>query len=281
MGQGASEFASLEAARRGNIANMDIDAMRATFAGINDKETAQRIANQGTLMAAGKVKLEDGTTLNVNNRQHLKDYHAQQLTEAANARKNGDIARYNNAMDKIKAAQEFMAKSDSGRADIRSNYEAAAKSNQIGGLTEAASHLMGTHGSDIKAVNRGMYSLMQDLATADFAADGSTALEGIKERISNHTYDKTGINKYTAQSLASADEAALDRFVSSASSMEAAERAALGRLIDEARSNANIQVQDAIEAKFKEIDQALGRNQSDPNRNRAPGDRRTPGGIIY
>ena len=283
MGQSAAEFASMEATRRGNIANMDMESMQATFAGINDKEAAQRVANRGTLMAAGKVKLEDGTTLNVNNQEHLQRHHREMLIAANQAKANGDIAKYNAAMDSVKAAQNLMAKTDAGRTAMKANYEQAIDRNETGGLNEAAGHLLSAHGADVKAVNRAMFRLTQDIATADFNMkprdDGSTDLGNIKDNMTNDVYKRAGLDKYTAQSFANADDQVFKDLMGSVNTMSSEERAVLGRLIDEARQNANIQVQDAVEARFKQIDEVLGRGGSSDHR--APGDRVSPGGVIY
>ena len=286
MGQSFNEFAAMEATRRGRIAGSGTDAMNAVFAGVADKESAQRVSDHETLMKAGKVQI-DGRNLNVNNAGDMQKYHKAMLETAHQKRAAGDTAGYNAAMDKVKAAQNIMAKSDVGRGNIQANYDAAIRSNNTEGLEDAAGHLLGVHGSDIKASNRAMHKLAQDLAKGINASK-------VKTKIDNNSYNIDSIGGYNAQTLAAADEKALKDLYDNMDAINNATndrgeheaRDQLARLVNEALDSPNIQPQEKVRKQLEDIRRGLqtdngGTPTSNPNENRAPGERRTPGGIIY
>lgn len=267
MGQGFSEFAQLETARRGNIAANDIDTMNAAFAGLADKESAQRVSNQETLMRAGKVEI-DGKKLNVDNAAQMQNYHQRLLKSANDKKAAGDMTGYNSDMDKIRAAQNIMAKSDPGRGGMQQNYQEAVKQGYTGALPDAASHLMGAHGSDIKATNRAMHSLTQELAQSVSQTD----MQNIQNKINSNAYDIDSISGYSAQSLASADDNALRGMRESVDAIRNMtdenghneKRDQLNTLIEETLSSKNIHSQPKVEAKLREIRDALNRPSSGP-----------------
>ena len=267
MGQGFSEFAQLETARRGNIAANDIDTMNAAFAGLADKESAQRVSNQETLMKAGKVEI-DGKKLNVDNAAQMQNYHQRLLKSANDKKAAGDMTGYNSDMDKIRAAQNIMAKSDPGRGGMQQNYQEAVKQGYTGALSDAASHLMGAHGSDIKATNRAMHSLTQELAQSVSQTD----MQNIQNKINSNAYDIDSISGYSAQSLASADDNALRGMRESVDAIRNMtdenghneKRDQLNALIEETLGNKNIHSQPKVEAKLREIRDALNRPSSGP-----------------
>ncbi len=257
MGRSFNEFAGMEAARRGGIASNDIEAMNAAFAGFAEKEAAQRVSNQEVLIKGGKARLRDGTEVNVNNADSMRYLHGQLLEAAHKAKASGNNAAYNSYMDQIKAAQNIMAKSDVGRGNIQANYAAAAGGGNTEGLKEAASHLIGAHGSDIKASNRAMHALAQDLASGMNASD-------VETRLLNNTYNIKSIGGYNAQSLAAADEMALKELRANINAIKGNDEARnqLTELVNEALSNPNIQPQEKVRKQLEDIRSSLqgGRN---------------------
>lgn len=257
MGQSFNEFAAMEATRRGRIAGSGTDAMNAVFAGVADKESAQRVSDHETLMRAGKVQI-DGRNLNVNNAGDMQKYHKAMLETAHQKRAAGDTAAYNAAMDKVKAAQNIMAKSDVGRGNIQANYDAAIRSNNTKGLEDAAGHLLGVHGSDIKASNRAMHKLAQDLAKGIDASK-------VKTNIDNNAYNIDSIGGYNAQTLAAADEKALKDLYDNMDAINNATndrgeheaRDQLARLVNEALSSPNIQPQEKVRKQLEDIRRGL------------------------
>lgn len=257
MGRSFNEFAGMEAARRGGIASNDIEAMNAAFAGFAEKEAAQRVSNQEVLIRGGKARLRDGTEVNVNNADSMRYLHGQLLEAAHKAKASGNNAAYNSYMDQIKAAQNIMAKSDVGRGNIQANYAAAAGGGNTEGLKKAASHLIGAHGSDIKASNRAMHALAQDLASGMNASD-------VETRLLNNTYNIKSIGGYNAQSLAAADEMALKELRANINAIKGNDEARnqLTELVNEALSNPNIQPQEKVRKQLEDIRSSLqgGRN---------------------
>lgn len=264
MNKDAEDFAKMEAARRSSEYRTTPEAMQATIAGLANKEQAQRIADQETLMKSGKVAYR-GRIINANSQEDMQKYHAAMLSEADKQKKAGNMADYNATMDKVKAAQNIMAKSDGGRGDIQSNYAGAIKNGEVDGLKDAASHLLDTQGANIKAANRGMHSLIQDLATNNLGSD--EAVSKIKTDISNNAYDARSINSLTSQSIASADDAALDgilKAVQNGNVNKPEDLTQLQNLIQEARNSNTIQVKGKTEAKFSKIIEAInGRSTPD------------------
>lgn len=265
MGQSATEFTKLEAARRGNMAaGNNTDAMNATLAGLAGKESDQRVSDQETLMRAGKVMM-GSERLNIDDAKQMESYHRQLLQSANANRAAGNMAGYNSDMDKIKAAQNIMAKSDPGRSSMQRNYQEAIEKGYTGGLSNAASHLKGAHGPDIKAANRAMNSLVEDLAQGVDTAS-------IQNKIDNHTYDIDSISGYNARSLVSADDGALDGLKNSVAAISSMtnengqneKRDQLNALIDDALSNKNIQSQPKVKAKLRQIRDDLNRPSGGP-----------------
>ena len=188
----------------------------------------------------------------------MRTYHGQLLGAAHQALANGNTAEYNSYMDQIKAAQNLMAKSDRGRQDIQTNYENAA-SGSGGGLADAAAHLLDAHGATIKASNKSMFKLSQDLT------NGTTSMADIERKVRDNVYDRDSIQSYSPESLAAADDAALDRLkdavaATGTATMTIPERQALAKLIDDLHSKKNLNVQNKIKDKIDAIDRELGRS---------------------
>lgn len=261
IGQNTTAFLQQESARRDDIESMDLDSANATFAGVAAKAKAQRISDQETLIANGKIQLgEDteiqgkngqkikfnaGTAINANDVDSLAALHASMLRRASAAKAAGNDAEYATAMDRVKAAQNLLSKTDGGRGHVQSNLEAAVAGGQTGGLSEAAGHLLDNHGDKYKSVNRGAHAMISDLATK--------SINDVQTKLTSGEYDRAGVNKYTEESLAGADEAALQKLVGSMGSMSQAERDTIAETAYKALNNSNIHTQPAVEQQLKAL----------------------------
>ena len=266
MNKDAVDFAKMEAARRSSEYRTTPEAMQATIAGLANKEQAQRVADQETLMKSGRVMFGN-KPLNTNSSGEMNSYHADLLKQAHEAHLNGDKAGYDSIMDKVKAAQNIMAKSDDGRGNIQSNYANAITEGNVDGLKDAASHLLDTQGANIKAANRGMHKLIQNLATNDLTSD--EAVSKIKSNIDSNAYDAQSINSLTGQSIASADDAALEGILNAVKKGTVSKQedlTQLQNLIQEARNSNTIQVKGKTNETFDQILNAInGRSTPDFN----------------
>ena len=274
MNKDAEDFAKMEASRRSSKYRTTPEAMQATIAGLANKEQAQRIADQETLMKSGRVMFGN-KPLNTNSSGEMNSYHADLLKQAHEAHLNGDKAGYDSIMDKVKAAQNIMAKSDEGRGNIQKNFETAITGDQdgstyAGGLQDAANHLLDTQGANIKAANRGMHTLMQDLATQNLSSQAG--LDAVKQKITNDTYNQSGINSYTSQSIAAADDLALDRLLQAVQkgSVSDPDMTQLNKIIDEARNNANIQLKGKTDEALGKIQREINTRRTAPDFNGGP-----------
>lgn len=194
----------------------------ASLASAEARADTQRVADYESLLMNGKV-----AGVNANDAKSVGQYHAASLAEYQKAQSEADRAA---AMAKIKAAQNILSKTDKGRAQVQNNLEQAVRSGQTGGLSQAASHLLGEYGDKYKSVNRGEHAMIADLATASVGADGNItseaagAIQGKLDRLDSNgnvvmggsgAYSMAGTSKYTEESLAGADDAALDKLVQS------------------------------------------------------------------
>ena len=261
IGQNTTAFLQQESARRDDIESMDLDSANATFAGVAAKAKAQRISDQETLIANGKIQLgEDteiqgkngqkikfnaGTAINANDVDSLAALHASMLRRASAAKAAGNDAEYATAMDRVKAAQNLLSKTDGGRGHVQSNLEAAVAGGQTGGLSEAAGHLLDNHGDKYKSINRGAHAMISDLATK--------SINDVQTKLTSGEYDRAGVNKYTEESLAGADEAALQKLVGSMGSMSQAEKDTIAETAYKALNNPNIHTQPAVEQQLKAL----------------------------
>ena len=270
MGKNTKAFLQQEAARRGNSESMDLDSANAVFAGVQAKEAKQRIEDQETLITNGKARLKNGNTVNASSADSVALYHQEMLEEAHRAKKSGDNAGYAAAMDRAKAAQNILSKTDSGRGHVQANLEGAISAGHTSGLSEAAGHLLDNYGDKYKTANRGAHGLISDLAVATTDAQGnltvaekdsSGKLVDVKlaDKVSSRTYDTKGTDKYTAETLAGADESALERLENSftgkagAPTMSAAQKAEIAKTAYEALNNPNIHVKPEVENRLRTL----------------------------
>ena len=178
-------------------------------AAIETENEKAKVADYESLLENGRAFEADGVTaVNINDPNSVGRYHAEALAryEAATS-----DAERGEAMSQIKAAQNILSKTDKGRAQVQNNLETALKNGQVAGLSGASAHLMGNFGDTYKSKNRGAHKMIQDLATTDLSK--SATLTGLQSKLTNGDYAFAGTGKYTAESLAGADDAALDRFV--------------------------------------------------------------------
>ncbi len=194
------------------IENLAGEGFEASRAGVEAKADADRVSNAEAMLNYGKVE-----GVNANDPKSMSGYLQKALTDYRRAVENKDEHGKNNALARIKAAQNIMTKTDAGRGQIQSVYEDALEKGNTVGLDEAASHLMSNYGDKYKTVNRGFNQMISDLSTG---ADASS----VALKVENGTYKKCGWDKYTEETLAGADTKALDDLVGSLGSMKSEER---------------------------------------------------------
>lgn len=139
---------------------------------------------------------------------------------------------------KVKAFQNVMSKTDKGRASMQKVLEQAVKDGKDSAAYSAASHLSSEHMGDIKNVNRGMFGMLNDIASGE--GGDKLNLSGVRSNIGSKKYDIAGANKYTAKTLSSADEETLNRLANGISYMSNNERNSISQTANTALSNPNI-----------------------------------------
>ena len=221
IAQNRAQYLSSQDAREREEEMMGV-GFDAAAAGVAVKAAQRRTEDYGALLATGNATLADGSRVNPNNLGDVAAYHAQALDRYNAA--TTDEGR-NAAMSEVKAAQNYLSKTDAGRGMLQNNFEAAVRSTasidtstaqgqaqaavQQAGLQQAAAHIMDDYGGQYKAANRGEHAMMQDLA-----AGGSIAgADGVASKVESGEYATYGTSKYTAEGLAGADDAALDRMI--------------------------------------------------------------------
>ena len=193
---------------KNRVEDMMSTGFESAVSNVQDKASALRTADYESLLNNGKATLENGTVIVVNDANSVGQYHAQALKRFAGAKNDAEKAE---AMAQIKAAQNILSKTDKGRTQVQANLQNSLAAGETGALTAAASHLMGAYADKYKAVNRGAESLIRELSTTNFDADPS-AVSTMQAKLSNGNYSFAGHDKYTAESLVNADEAAIESF---------------------------------------------------------------------
>lgn len=197
----------------------DANYRAARMQSLEDEAMNRRIADQQALIMAGLEYEDSGgkKRVNANNLQSVSDYYKYLLEQVADSNRSKEERA--TSMEKVKAVQNILSGTDKGRGYVQQNIEDAIRNNRTMGLSEAASHLFVNYGDKYKAANRGAHAMISDLATSQTDADGnlvSTAVSSIQSKLNGangNEYSMAGIDKYTAESLASADEEAIDRLV--------------------------------------------------------------------
>lgn len=182
----------------------------AALAGAESENMKQRVAGYESMLSG-----DNDLGVNANSVDSLSNFHRNALSEYANASTNDEK---NTAMAKIRAVQNIMSKTDPGRSAVATNIanSVTAGGNSAVAASNAASHLMSEYGDLYKTKNRGTEQMLRDLT----GANGSVNMESIAERINNKTYGMAGTNKYTEETLAGADEAALQGLIDNLSKMD-------------------------------------------------------------
>lgn len=181
---------------------------------------SRRVADYQSLLDLGRARDNDGNVVNTNDAESVSRYHREALGRYRSAR-SADEQRQ--AMAQVKAAQNILSKTDKGRAGIQRNFEQAIRDGSTVGLSEAAGHLMGEYGDKYKSVNRGAHAMLSDLSTMDLSNENNIrTIQSRLDTIDNNgsivqsgSYSMKGTDKYTEESLAGADDIALDRMIES------------------------------------------------------------------
>jgi len=201
----------------------------------SDEAEAMRkqVGDQETLIR--NMKDENGNYI-ANDFNKLGDMYTESL-QSLSADPSDESSR-----NRIMALQNMMSKTDAGRAQIQNRLEdfvdnapeGADRDGINAAASTAASHLLNEYGDTYKNKNRGFNNWIAGAAKGDVSSVGS--------------HDGEGLNKYTAESLAGADEQAITRLARAYSSgkMNDDERKSFESKIDEMRTNPNIQVQGAF-----------------------------------
>ncbi len=192
----------------------------AALAGAESENMKQRVAGYESLLAGDNELGEGGSKINANNidgngADSLKSFHRDALSEYANASTNEER---DTAMAKIRAVQNMMSKTEKGRTAIASNIEQGvmAGGDYANAASSAASHLMSEYGDLYKTKNRGTERMLRDLT----GAGDNVTMGEIAKRTADGTYGMTGTDKYTEETLAGADDAALQGLINNLSKMD-------------------------------------------------------------
>lgn len=197
---------------------------------------------------------------------------------------------------KVKALQNILSETDAGRSQVQNRMIAAMQANAgsltngaESGLSKAASHLMsGKLGATYKAKNRGMFSMIGDLsrkqydtgtqemrdAQGNIITDPATGqarhhafqrtdlgTDSAGKKIFNYSssyYDRSGLSSYTAETLAGADEGAIDRIMDGISNgnIDGRDLQAITETASEALNSDTVRVQPKIAQKLRQIERS-------------------------
>lgn len=197
----------------------------AGVAGAEAKAEARMDADYASLLENGRA-MAGGKVVNTSDAASLGTYHAEALARYNAAARKNDKDGMTAAMSQIRAVQSMMAKTDKGRAKLIENFESSLRSGNTAGLNQAAGHVVNIAGDKFKSVNRGAHTMLMDMATAADLSSGSADLSAIQSKLDaigangavtvvSGGYSTMGTAKYTEESLAGADDMALDRMVES------------------------------------------------------------------
>ncbi|MBR2725847.1 hypothetical protein IKE87_01075 [Candidatus Saccharibacteria bacterium] len=165
------------------------------------------------------------------------------------------------AMTQVQAAQNILSQNDKGRTQIsdvltRSVTDAAASgtAGADAGARMAASHLQTNYAETFKQKDRGTGKMIEELASNVSLSDidakaraGSTA---------PGRYSTFGVEKYSPQALANADDRVIDRFIANVGTMSAADQAVLKGTINDAfdaRSKGTLQMKPEVATKLTNL----------------------------
>lgn len=196
---------------------------------------------------------------------------------------------------KVKALQNILSETDAGREQVQNHMISAMLANSASltngtesGLSKAAAHLSaGKLGATYKAKNRSMYNMLGDLSRKQYDmgtqemrdASGNAIMDPTTGQARRHSfqqvtttdsqgnsttsyrssyYDKSGLSSYTAETLAGADEGAIDRIMDGISSgnIEGNNLQDIAKTASEALNSDTVRVQPKIAKKLRQIERA-------------------------
>ena len=226
----------------------------AALAGAESENMKQRVAGYESMLSG-----DNDLGVNANSVDSLSKFHKNALSEYANASSNDER---NTAMAKIRAVQNIMSKTDPGRSAVATNIanSVTAGGNSAVAASNAASHLMSEYGDLYKTKNRGTEQMLRDLTggNKDYVDEdtGKVNMDAIANNINNKTYGMAGTKDYTEETLAGADEAALQGLIDNLSKMDNEQlqniQGTASRAIQKSASG-NLSVQPKVLNKLKEI----------------------------
>ena len=252
-----------ETRKRENLLHGGFDA---AIAGIESSADAASVKNVEAMLGNGRVgldsqgnivdvsKVPNAQVVNTNDATTMGRYYAKALEAYGNA---VDDDGRKAALAQIKAAQNIMSKTDKGRTQVQNMLADATRNattdNQAKAVQEAAAHLMSEYGDTYKSKNRGANEMITDLATSSAGLAGISGAQSKLGASGVGNYAASGAQKYTAESLAGADDAAIDNLAASVNTMSTNDQTALKNTAYEALHNENIQLKPEVEAKLKNI----------------------------
>lgn len=196
---------------------------------------------------------------------------------------------------RIKALQNILSETDAGREQLQNHMisamlasSASLSNGEESGLSKAAAHLSaGKLGATYKAKNRSMYNMLGDLSRKQYDmgtqemrdASGNVIMDPTTGQARRHSfqqvtttdsqgnsttsyrssyYDKSGLSSYTAETLAGADEGAIDRIMDGISSgnIEGNNLQDIAKTASEALNSDTVRVQPKIAKKLRQIERA-------------------------
>lgn len=246
-----------ETRKRENLLHGGYDA---AMAGIESSADAEVVKNTEAMLENGKVLDANGQVVNTNDAKAMGAYYKEALKAYSNA---VDVEGKKAALAQIKAAQNILSKTDKGRTEVQNELANATRNattdNGAEAVQMAASHLMSEYGDTYKTKNRGANEMITDLATS---GAGLAGISGAQSKLGPGSpgdpsdvgsYAASGAQKYTAASLAGADDAAIKNLVKSIGTMSASDQTALKNTAYEALHNENIQLKPEVETELRRI----------------------------
>ncbi len=236
MARGQTDVLKAEAEQRRAKLMTDPTHIEAMAAGERAEEMRRQISDQEMLIK--DMTDSDGNYI-ANSPEKLGDMYTSSL------RTLNDNPEDVEARNRVMALQNILSKTDAGRAQIQNRMENFVdnlpEGSETRGISAAAGHLLSEHGDTYKSKNRGFNNWISQ------AANGNVTKVG--------AHDSEGAQKYTAESLANADEEALKRLVRSYESgdMKGDDRNAISQTAREALDNPNIQVKPEVARYLRSI----------------------------
>lgn len=169
-------------------------------------DKAEAIASQERTLKNGEAAFSGGK-VNPANLKQVGQFHKESLADYRAAMAKGDQVAADEAMARVKAAQNILTKAgEHGQDEVIGNFKDSIRSGDMAGLSEAAAHLQSEHALAYKAGDQGASKLIEDLSNRTSVADIQAKLDGDSDK----GYDWAGTDKYTAESLPKVNETAIN-----------------------------------------------------------------------